>query len=193
MNDGPQLRRIPAADLDRIESDPDLVERIRGEIEHRGPITFARFMELALYDPEGGYYRAQSPRPGRTGDFLTAPEAHPIFGRTIARHVDDVWHVLGRPSGFTIREIGAGRGALAEGLLAGLTADESALAGDVRYRPVEVEPRRLEELRERLAAAGLVTLLEVRRRFCHRRRRRRERGPRRPADASGRPARRPVA
>jgi SAM-dependent MidA family methyltransferase len=157
---GPQLRRIPAADLDLVESDPALVGRIRDEIERDGPMTFARFMELALYDPELGYYRAASARPGRGGDFLTAPEAHPIFGRTIARHVGDVWLALGRPPGFTIREHGSGNGALAASLLAGLAADGSGLADGVRYRPVEVEPRRLDELRERLAAADLAAKIE---------------------------------
>jgi SAM-dependent MidA family methyltransferase len=161
MDVGPQLRRIPAADLDAIGSDAALVGRIRDEIERDGPITFARFMELALYDPESGYYRAKAARPGRAGDFLTAPEAHPIFGRTIARHVDEVWQALGRPPEFAVRELGAGGGALAEGLLAGLVTDGSALARDVRYRPVEVEPRRLEELRGRLAALGLADRIQV--------------------------------
>ena len=47
-------------------------------------MPFARFMELALYDPDGGYYRSAEARPGRAGDFLTAPELHPIFGATLA-------------------------------------------------------------------------------------------------------------
>jgi SAM-dependent MidA family methyltransferase len=115
---------------------------------------------VALYDPESGYYRAESARPGRGGDFLTAPEAHPIFGRAIARHVDDVWRALGRPKDFTIRELGAGGGALAEGILAGLAADGSDLAATVRYRPVEVEARRLDELRTRLVGAGVADRLE---------------------------------
>lgn len=161
MDVGPQLRRIPAADLDAIDSDAALVGLIRDEVERDGPITFARFMELALYDPGSGYYRAKAARPGRAGDFLTAPEAHPIFGRTIARHVDEVWQALGRPPEFAVREFGAGGGALGEGLLAGLAADGSALAGDVRYRPVELEARRLEELRRRLAAVGLADRIQV--------------------------------
>lgn len=161
MDRGPQLRRIPAADLDLVESDPILVARIRDEIDRAGPITFARFMEIALYDSEGGYYRASSARPGRGGDFITAPEAHSLFGRAIARHVDDVWVALDRPAGFTIREFGAGSGALAEGILAGLVADGSPLAADVRYRAVEVDPRRLDELRDRLVTAGLGDRIEA--------------------------------
>ena len=161
MDVGPQLKRIPATDLDTVESDARLVGLIRDEIERDGPMTFARFMELALYDPESGYYRSGSARPGRGGDFLTAPEAHPIFGRAFARHVDDVWRALGQPDDFTIREIGAGSGALAEGILIGLAADGSDLAASVRYRPVEVEPRRLDELRHRLSTANLADRLEA--------------------------------
>jgi SAM-dependent MidA family methyltransferase len=160
MDTGPQLRRLPAVDLDATQSDPDLVVRIRAEIERDGLMTFARFMELALYDPESGYYRAASARPGRGGDFLTAPEAHPIFGRAIARQVADLWHTMGRPREFTIREFGSGGGALAEGILAGLATEGSPLAATVRYLPVEVEPRRIADLRERLTAGRMADRID---------------------------------
>ncbi|HET9522010.1 MAG TPA: SAM-dependent methyltransferase [Candidatus Limnocylindrales bacterium] len=157
---GPGLRRLAPPDLDAIESEPALVEAIRDEIERDGPITFARFMERALYEPGLGYYRSVERRPGRAGDFLTAPEAHPIFGGSLARFVEGVWSAIGRPDTFTIREFGAGGGALAEPLLARLAAGDPALAAAVRYRAEEVEPRRLDDLRERLAAAGLDRTLE---------------------------------
>ena len=144
------LRRISALDLDLVEGDAELEAAIRDEIAATGPMTFARFMELALYHPERGYYRGAAARPGRDGDFLTAPEAHPIFGQAIARLAIDVWSALGRPATFTIREHGAGSGALAAALVDGVQATEPDLADALRYRAVEVEPRRLEELRARL-------------------------------------------
>ena len=98
MDISPGLRRIPAPDLESVESDPVLVERIVAEIARDGPLTFARFMELALYEPNHGYYRAPATRPGRGGDFLTAPEAHPIFGRALGRHLIDAWRAIGRAS-----------------------------------------------------------------------------------------------
>ena len=148
------LRRVPPPDLDSVESDPVLVERIAAEIERDGPMTFARFMELALYEPDHGYYRVQDARPGRGGDFLTAPEAHPIFGRALARHVIDVWRGIGSPASFGITERGAGSGSLALALLDGIAAEEPVLYRAVRYRAVEVEARRLAELRSVLSAAG---------------------------------------
>jgi SAM-dependent MidA family methyltransferase len=156
----PGLRRVPPPDLDSIESDPVLVERIVAEIARDGPMTFARFMELALYEPDHGYYRAQAPRPGRGGDFLTAPEAHPIFGRALARHVIDAWRAIGTPAPFELREHGAGSGSLALAILDGIAAEEPALYRAVRYRAVEVETRRLAELRGVLSAAGHGERLE---------------------------------
>ena len=154
------LRRVPADDLE-VASDPVLLEAIRDEIERRGPMTFARFMEVALYDPERGYYRGADARPGRGGDFMTAPEMHPIFGRAIARFVDDVWLALGRPTPFTIREHGAGTGALIEAILAGLEADGSGALDALRYRAVEVAPARLAALRARLEGIGRDSILEA--------------------------------
>jgi len=153
------LRRVPAGDLD-VSSDPILLAAIRDEIVATGPLTFARFMEIALYDPERGYYRGAAARPGRGGDFLTAPEAHEIFGRALARFVDELWRSLGRPSRFTIREHGAGTGALVAALLAGLDADGSGALAALRYQAVEVEPARTAALRARLEAAGRAGVLE---------------------------------
>ncbi|MEO5918091.1 MAG: SAM-dependent methyltransferase, partial [Candidatus Limnocylindrales bacterium] len=105
-------------------------------------MTVARFMELALYDPDHGYYVSGSRGPGRSADFLTAPESHPIFGWALARQVEEIWELLGRPDPFTVREHGAGSGALAAGLIDGLTRSGSPLRGAIRYRIAERSPDR---------------------------------------------------
>ena len=109
----PGIRRDAPTDLSDVREDPALAARIRDEIRATGPMPFARFMELALYDPDGGYYRSADARPGRGGDFVTAPELHPIFGELLAGAVEDTWQSLGRPDGFLVQEHGAGDGALA--------------------------------------------------------------------------------
>ncbi len=144
-------------------SDPDLVRRIRDEVEAGGPMPFARFMQLALYDPVAGYYTrpdAGDHGPGRRGDFLTAPESHPIFGEAVAAHLEALWDVLGRPERFVVREHGAGTGALAAGILDGLRRSGSALGTAIRYQPTDASPARLEKLDARLRALDLAAALE---------------------------------
>jgi SAM-dependent MidA family methyltransferase len=154
----PDLRRELPVDLSDLGEDPGLAERIRHEIRRDGPMPFARFMELALYDPEGGYYRSPEARPGRGGDFLTAPELHPIVGEMLARAIVQVWDALGRPDPFVVREHGAGDGALAAALLAALRS--TPLDAVIRYQAVEIDDRRLARLRERLEEDGLGDRLE---------------------------------
>jgi len=140
--------------------DPELVARIRAEIEASGPITVARFMERALYEPGLGYYRRPVPGPGREGDFLTAPEAHPVFGAALGRLAEGVWTRLGEPNPFLVWEPGAGTGALALGLLDGLRRAGSALLGAIRYAPGDIEPARVAAARDLLASAGFADRLE---------------------------------
>ena len=148
----PGIQRDAPTDLSDVREDPGLAKRIRDEIARDGPMPFARFMELALYDPDGGYYRSAEARPGRGGDFLTAPELHPIFGEMIARAVTQVWDALGRPDPFVVREHGAGDGALALPML-------RSLPSAIRYDPIDVNPRRIETLTSRLKEAGLEGVL----------------------------------
>ena len=129
---------------------------IRAEIARRGPIPFAAFQALALAHPGGGDYAGATPRPTRDGDFLTAPELHPIFGAALARQVAEAWDRLGRPEPFTLVEYGAGAGTLALAILAGLREDETRLAEALRYAPVELNEHRRAELRDRAASKGLV-------------------------------------
>lgn len=169
MSDEPtiQLRRDPLRAVDAVDDpgelvgDAELTARIRAEIGSNGPITVARFMERALYEPGLGYYRRPVPGPGREGDFLTAPEAHPVFGAVLGRLAEGVWERLGRPDPFALVEIGAGTGALAHGLLDDLRRAASPLLGAVRYVPLDVEPARIAATRERLEAAGLGDRLET--------------------------------
>jgi SAM-dependent MidA family methyltransferase len=133
-------------------------DAIRAEIASRGPIPFARFMALALGHPTGGYYTGPRSRPTRSGDFLTAPELHPIFGAALARQIAEAWERLGRPDPFTLVEHGAGAGTLALAILAGLREDRSPLADALAYAPIELNPHRRGELEERAASAGLPTI-----------------------------------
>ncbi|HET9435449.1 MAG TPA: SAM-dependent methyltransferase [Candidatus Limnocylindrales bacterium] len=141
--------------------EPALLETIRDEIRKVGPIPFARFMELALYHPGLGYYASGRRGPGREADFLTAPEAHPIFGWAIARQLEEAWERLGRPARFTVREHGAGTGSLAAGILDGLARSGSGLRAALRYRVAELAPSRDTEVAARLDSLDAGGVLET--------------------------------
>jgi len=148
------VRRDPSDRRPLPESDPVLVEQLRAEIATGGPLTFARFMEVALTEPGHGYYAIATDRQTRSGDFLTAPELHPIFGAVVARTLEEAWRILDRPDPFHLVEYGAGTGALAEAILRGLEADRSDLRVALRYEPVEVSAVHVELIRDRLSTAG---------------------------------------
>ena len=111
-----------------LERDTEPVRSIRRAIEQRGPISFAEFMELALYGARGFYER---PPVGERGHFVTSPHVHPVFADLLADGIRACWHALGRPDPLPLVEVGAGDGTLATQL-------RRALA-DVPKRYVVVE------------------------------------------------------
>jgi SAM-dependent MidA family methyltransferase len=138
---------------------PELASALRAEIQQHGKITFARFMQRALYEPGLGYYATSAARPTRAGDFLTAPELHPIFGHAIAGQLHEMWERLDEPPRFVLREYGAGSGSLALAIADGLERTSSPLLARLSYQPVEL-PGRIEVVEKRLHEAGRRGLLE---------------------------------
>lgn len=111
-----------------------LVQRIH---EH-GPLSFAAFMESCLYDPEFGYYMTTRPRIGRSGDFFTSSSVHAIFGQLVARQLQQMWEILGRPDNFVVAEQGAGSGHLCLDILDALAKDSPVFYAVLRYAIVEI-------------------------------------------------------
>ncbi len=97
------------------------MNRIVREVARRGRVSFAEFMELALYHPTDGYYTHSRKGPGPVGakgDFVTAPTAGPLFARTLARLLRRLVEVTREP--LTFVELGAGEGLLLRRLLSEL-------------------------------------------------------------------------
>ena len=92
-------------------------QAIRDRIRRQGSITFAEFMRLALYHPGGGYYTSAAPF-GAAGDYYTSPAAHPAFGALLCVQLRHMWRLIGKPSQFTVVEMGAGNGILANDVAA---------------------------------------------------------------------------
>ena len=99
---------------------PGLSDLIAAGITDGGPLTFARFMELALYHPQLGYYASGRAKIGRGGDFYTNVSVGSVFGRVLAAQFREMWHHLGQPAEFCLVEQGAHDGQFAEDVLAAL-------------------------------------------------------------------------
>ena len=140
----------------------------RRRIAERGPITFAEYMELALYWPDGGYYPSRRVF-GPAGDFYTAPLAHPAFGALIARQLLAAWRALDEPGRFAVVESGAGDGRLALDVLScagalsgGFSRALEYLAVDVREPPPDFPAAWLRQAAlPRTGGAGVVLANEL--------------------------------
>ncbi|HWL50119.1 MAG TPA: SAM-dependent methyltransferase [Acidimicrobiia bacterium] len=102
-----------------------LEQRIRREIGAAGPIPFEVFMDLALYDPDGGFFTTGKLRSERGGDFLTSPEVSAQFGETLAWFVDRERERIGQP--FEVVEVAAGSGSLIGPLKRAIDVEMSAV------------------------------------------------------------------
>lgn len=109
---------------------------IRDRIAQRGKITFAEFMDVALYDPVVGYYRSDSVI-GSRGDYYTSPSVHPAFAALLAVQLHRMWEVLERPAPFYAVEMGAASSRLARDTTAWSRALSPAFADALRYLALE--------------------------------------------------------
>jgi SAM-dependent MidA family methyltransferase len=138
-----------------------LVGRIRERERSEGFLSFADYMEMALYEPGLGYYSAGLTKLGEQGDFITAPELGTVFARCLANQIAEVGEALDGP--WEILEIGAGSGRLAADLLNALA--DGGLALPARYRILErsadLKETQARTLAERAPAhAGRATWLD---------------------------------
>lgn len=118
-------------------------------------MPFDEFMELALYDPEDGFFSSASPaRP--EGHFITSPHLSPVFAGLLTVQARDAWIAMGKPQPFTVVDLGAGGGALARGIVTA-SASDIDFARAVRVLAVE----RGEMAATHLANTGLPTARSI--------------------------------
>ena len=151
----PHLAHLPPPPPEAQALSAALQKRIRHAIAAAGGwLSFARYMELALYAPGYGYYSAGSTKLGRAGDFVTAPEISALFARSLARQIAKLVQAGLR----NVVEIGAGSGALTADLLAALHALDRLperylileVSGDLRKRQRARLAERVPQLAKRV-------------------------------------------
>lgn len=147
---------LPTPDPIAVAHSAQLLSQIRAEITAAGgSIPFSRFMDLALYAPGLGYYRAGSRKFGPAGDFITAPELSSLFSRCLARQCQQILSHIGRGA---ILELGAGTGIMAADLLRELARLKALpetyaileLSGELRERQRQTLAAKTPDLLERV-------------------------------------------
>jgi len=133
-----------------------LEDLIRREIAEQGPISFARFMEQALYHPEHGYYEQGCGQVGKGGDYYTSVTVGKVFGELLGfRFSEELAELGGGP--LRLVEGGAHDGRLAADILAWMREWRPGVFGRMEYCILEPSPRRREIQRRRLSPfAGRV-------------------------------------
>ena len=147
-------RRLPDPTQDEIAASAALCAQIAREVSALGGfMPFERFMEMALFEPPYGYYVGGAHKFGAAGDFLTAPEISPLFGRAVAAQC-----VAAQVYGRTIVEFGGGSGRLAASVL-----EELARCGALpaRYLIVELSPEVRARQRALLAQLPCASTVQI--------------------------------
>ena len=152
VNDPFRPPGLPAPGAGAVAHGRRAEDLIRRRIEDEGTIPFSEYMELCLFAPGLGYYTAGCAKFGPEGDFVTAPEISPLFGRCVARQFEEI---LDRLGGGEVLELGGGTGAFAESCLAELSRRGAAPR---RYRILETSPDLRDRQRQRLGALGVEWL-----------------------------------
>ena len=137
---------------------PETTTILRQQLEAQRVISFARFMDLALYCPNSGYYEQTERRIGRTGDFFTSVSVGPLFGRLLAFQFAHWLEALGACE---VTEAGAHNGQLAADILGWLRQARPRLFQQLRYRIIEPSASRRDWQQTKLADfAGQVEWAE---------------------------------
>jgi len=127
-----------------------LLAKILSRIRSQGPIPFRDYMEMALYDPEYGYYATGIQRVGKEGDFITSVSIGRCFGLILARRLAAFWEECGKPDTFHIIEPGAHDGALCADILGEALAYRPEFYQALHYHLIETAPSLVQAQQQRL-------------------------------------------
>jgi SAM-dependent MidA family methyltransferase len=115
----------------------DLKAEIINFILKKGKITFADYVDMALYHPKYGYYISEKEKIGKSGDYYTSSDVHPVFGELIARQMEQMWKILGKGK-FTVVEMGAGKGWLCYDIITSIKDRFPEFFKKIDYKIVEI-------------------------------------------------------
>jgi SAM-dependent MidA family methyltransferase len=123
-------------------------QQIEQSPQHR--ITFAEYMDLALYHPHHGYYATGRVNIGDRGDFFTSPHLGADFGELLGKQLSELWEIMGRPQPFQLVEMGAGQGLMAIDILRYLQRGYPDFFSVLNYLIIEKSPALIKQQQKNL-------------------------------------------
>src|SRR3989338_1289818 len=145
---------------DNFSGHPDLISEIKRRIQEKEKITFAKFMDTALYWSDKGYYTSGRARWGKEGDYLTNTDISPVFGRLIAIQLKEMWETMGSPGLFTIVEAGAGGGGLSFQISRTIKELFKEFYSAVEFKLVDINPALIKDRREEFSCHSAIEEIE---------------------------------
>ena len=121
-------------------------------------ISFAEYMNFALYHPEYGYYNSGITKIGKQGDFFTSSSLGKDFGELLGIQFQQMWQNLGCPNPFYLVEMGAGNGELTQDILNYLQSEDESLIEVLKYVIIEQSPALVEVQQELLKPFAALDL-----------------------------------
>jgi SAM-dependent MidA family methyltransferase len=115
-----------------------LQQLISERIRRQGPLTFAEYMRMALYEPGYGYYTTGQARMGWDGDYVTSADVSSLFAHCLCRQLATFWERLKRPVPFVVLEQGAGRATLTQSVQARAAREDSTFARALVYLATDI-------------------------------------------------------
>ncbi len=115
-----------------------IIERIQRE----GPLSFADYMRMALYEPDYGYYVTGPARMGWEGDYYTSSDVSSLFAHCMGRQLLQMWDLLARPDPFIVLEQGSGRGNFAHQLQEWVKQVQPKMYSALDYRTEDIRAGR---------------------------------------------------
>jgi SAM-dependent MidA family methyltransferase len=119
-------------------SSSSLQQLISARIQREGPLTFAEYMRVVLYEPEYGYYVTGPARMGWAGDYFTSTDISTLFTNCLGRQLCQFWEKLRRPTPFVVLEQGAGRGHLAQDVRTWAASEAADFAAALAYDATDI-------------------------------------------------------
>lgn len=127
----------------------DLKDKIKQLISINGAMSVAQYMDMALSDPQFGYYKTANPF-GYQGDFTTSPEISQMFGELIGIWAVATWQNMQQPQSFVLCEMGPGRGTLMHDVLRTIKQLKPSMLKCAKIFMVETSQRLAAEQQQRL-------------------------------------------